>query len=236
MKKFLKWLDNFWYHYKWPVIIFTAFAVFAIIMTAQFFSRAEFDLDLLYAGPLNPTPNQLRDAETEISKLISDDLNDDGKKNCQITPFYLLTDEQAKALQAEYDAKEELFFVDRAKLADTQQKFTTQISAGNSALLILDPAWYTLLREQDLIIPLSETEGIAGTELENLSADGYSFRLADTPFAQFFTAVQVFPEDTVICLRRISTASAFIGKKEAEEQLALAKKTLCAMAAFGEGQ
>ncbi len=233
MKKFLKRLDNFWYHYKWPVIIFTGFAVVLIIMTTQFFSRAEYDVSVLYAGPLDITPNQSRDAETEIAKLLENDQNGDGKKNCQITPFFLLTEEQAAALQAEYDAMDELYFVDRAKLAANQQKFTNQISAGEGSLLLLDPHWYDLLRKQDLIVPLSEVEGIGGTGLEKLSPDGYSYKLSDTPFAGYFTAIGVFPDDTVVCLRRMSAASAFIGKSEAETQLALAKNILIAMLSFG---
>ena len=231
MKKIIKWLDNFWYHYKWPVIIFTAFAVFLIIMTTQFVTRTEYDLSVLYAGPLNITPNQTRDAEGEISKLIDEDVNGDGKKNCQITPFYMLTDEQAKELQAEYDAKEELFFVDMSQLASSQQKFTNQISAGDAFILILDPHWYGLLREQDFIIPLEEVL----PEVPGSSSDGYCIRLCDTPFAGFFTAMQVFPEDAVICLRRMPTASAFAGKKEAEKQLELSKRVFAAMLGYGEG-
>ena len=235
MKKFLKWLDNYWYHYKWPTVIFAAFAVFIVIMVTQFVTREEYDVAVLYAGPLNITPNQARDAETEISKLIDSDLNGDGKKNCQITPFYLLTDEQASALQAEYDAKEELYFVNRAELASTQQKFTNQISAGDGYLLLLDPYWYGILREQDLIVPLDEALGMGDGEISDISDDGYSILLSDTSFARFFTAMHVFPDDTLICLRRIPTASAFTGKSDSEKHLEYTKKLLRAMIDYSVG-
>ena len=48
-KKALKWLDNFWYHYKWPTIIAAFFiAVFAICI-AQAVTRSEYDMYVRYA-------------------------------------------------------------------------------------------------------------------------------------------------------------------------------------------
>ena len=49
--KFFKWLDNFWYHYKWHTII----AVFAIIVVivgiSQVVSKGTADVGVIYGGP-----------------------------------------------------------------------------------------------------------------------------------------------------------------------------------------
>ena len=43
MSKVLKWLDNFWYHYKWPFVIITFFVSLAIVLTVQLVSRENYD-------------------------------------------------------------------------------------------------------------------------------------------------------------------------------------------------
>jgi len=228
MKKLIKWLDNYWYHYKWPTVIVAALAVIIIIMTAQFVRRDKFDLSILYAGPLNITANQTRDFETETAKQLEGDLNGDGKKNCQLAAYYMLTEDQITAVQAEYDEREELYVVNRSELAATRQQFTNQISAGDASLMLLDPYWYEMLKKQDLIVPLAEYL----EEIPEYAADDCSLRLCDTPFARFFTAAQVFPEDTVICLRRMPVTSAFTGKSAAEKQFEASKELIRSFIGF----
>lgn len=228
MKKLLKWLDNYWYHYKWPTVITAALAIIIVIMAAQFVGRDKFDLSILYAGPLDITPNQTRDVENETAKLLAEDLNGDGKKNCQLASFYLLTEEQISAVQAEYDEREELYFVNRSELASTRQKFTNQISAGDASVMLLDPYWYETLKKQDLIVPLNEILD----SVPDYAQDEYSVRFADTPFAKFFTATQVFPDDTVLCLRRMPITSAFTGKSSAEKQYGCSKELFRAFVGF----
>ena len=43
MSKVLKWLDNFWYHYKWVAIIVTFFLVLGIILIVQLVSRENYE-------------------------------------------------------------------------------------------------------------------------------------------------------------------------------------------------
>ena len=42
--KFIKWLDNFWYHYKWPTIIVAFFLFVGVVCFAQCSTRATGDL------------------------------------------------------------------------------------------------------------------------------------------------------------------------------------------------
>ena len=214
MKKLIKWLDNYWYHYKWPTVIITLLAVIIVIMVTQFAVRESYDVSVLYAGPLQASANQTRDAESELAKLIKDDVNGDKKKNCQITSFFLLTDEQIKAIEAEYDEKDEMGFVNRSQISTTRQQFTNQVSAGDASVCLLDPYWYELLKSQELLVPLSE----ALDRVPEYAADEYSVRFSDTGFASYFTALQIFPADTVLCLRRLPAASAFVGGSSADEQ------------------
>ena len=44
---FLKWLDNYWYHYKWPTIIISFFAIVLIVVIAQMVNRPKYDIVIL---------------------------------------------------------------------------------------------------------------------------------------------------------------------------------------------
>ena len=99
MKKIIKWLDNFWYHYKWPTLIIGFLVIAVSVMSVQYITRDRFDLSVVYAGPFDPTANQTRAIETELGKLIGEDFNGDNKKNCQLNEFFLLTDEQYVEIQ-----------------------------------------------------------------------------------------------------------------------------------------
>ena len=228
MKKILKWLDNYWYHYKWATIIVTASIVVLVIMISQFATREKVDVSLIYAGPQIVTANARRDAETEIAKLLDSDLNGDGKKNCAITDFYLLTEAQIAEIQRDYDEKQEVHVVNRTELAGTETQFTNQISAGDASIMMLDPYWYDRLKKQNLIVPLDEILD----DVPDYAADEFSVRLCDTPFAGYFTALRFFPDDTVLCLRRLPVTSAFTGKSSAEKQYEASKELFRKMIGF----
>ena len=48
--KFLRWLENFWYHYKWHSLI-AAFLIFTVtVCTVQMCRKESYDMHILYAG------------------------------------------------------------------------------------------------------------------------------------------------------------------------------------------
>ena len=124
-----------------------------------------------------------------------------------------MTDEQYEQKRKEYDARGEYYYVNPQNLANNRQQFSNQVFAGESIVCLLDPAWYEVLLEQKAFVPLAEVLD----EVPDYACDEYCVRLCDTPFAKYFTAMQPFPEDTVLCLRTLSTATAFKNKDEAEK-------------------
>ena len=61
-------------------------------------------------------------------------------------------------------------------------------------------------------MPLEEVLGYVPEE----AIDEYGIRFRDTAFSEFFTATHVFPEDSILCIRRVSVMSAFKGQKKTE--------------------
>ena len=49
--KFLKWLDNYWYHYKWHTIIIGFFALMILFTLRQCANDATHDTVVAYCGP-----------------------------------------------------------------------------------------------------------------------------------------------------------------------------------------
>jgi len=79
-------------------------------------------------------------------------------------------------------------------------------------IYILDPGMYENVKRAGGLMPLSEALG----ETPAGAIDEYGMRLKETKFAQFYSAMDVFPEDSVLCIRRVSTMSVFKGQKKTE--------------------
>ena len=47
----LKWLENYWYHYKWHTLIVAFFVIMLTVMGVQMCSREDNDIYIIYAGP-----------------------------------------------------------------------------------------------------------------------------------------------------------------------------------------
>ena len=77
MEKILKWLDNFWYHYKWHTIIGAVFAVFLAVCIGQMASKDKIDSYIMYAGPIALTAQEIEDIEGAFETVVRD-YNGDG--------------------------------------------------------------------------------------------------------------------------------------------------------------
>ena len=52
MEKIKKWLENYWYHYKWATIIVLFFVTVFAIGIYQMASKSDYDTQIVYAGPV----------------------------------------------------------------------------------------------------------------------------------------------------------------------------------------
>ena len=213
MKEIIKRLDNFWYHYKWIVLITAFFAAAVIIMLVQFFAKDSYDAVILYTGPELPSANETRDIENAIESVMSEDYDGDGDRKISLNPLFLLTDEQLEDKKYTVDEEGNTVYINTSEMVNTRQQFTTQIFVGESLICLLDPNWYELAHAQDAFLPLSEIF----SAVPDCAYDECSLYLKDTEFGQYFTAMKALPEDTLLCFRRMPSSSALKNeKKEAE--------------------
>ena len=72
------------------------------------------------------------------------------------------------------------------------------------------------MRAADGFVPLAEIFDV----VPDSAVDAYGIRLYDTPFAQYFTISHIFPEETIVALRRVTTISQVRGQAKMEKMAA----------------
>ncbi|MBO5779086.1 MAG: hypothetical protein J6R82_05925 [Clostridia bacterium] len=223
MEKIKKWFENFWYHYKWHTIVTLFFVTVIAIGVYQMAAKEEYDTQIIYAGPvLLMGEDQIEGINAAFKAIVPEDYNEDGKKTIQIHDFTILSDEQ-------YAEKVEEAGGSVAFDPSTRRSYISNImtlySTGESSVSLLDPYVYNIFLGQSAYLPLEEVLG----EKPEYALDDYSVRLADTPFGEYFDALDVLPEDTVICFRKPTELSS---AKEAKEQYEFDKKLFQAIFTF----
>ena len=199
--KFFKWIDNYWYHYKWRTLIGAFFALIIIIASVQFFTKADVDIYILYTGPHVFAVDEIHEVENAFEQVMSGDRNRDGKKTASLQDITLMTEDQIREAKREADEMGINLTVNTVEMRNTQRQFNTQIFAGEAVICLLDPYWYAQVRDSGGFMKL---ECVLG-EKPSAALDDYGIRLFDTDFGKFFTAFAKFPEDTVLCIRVVST-------------------------------
>jgi len=215
MKQILKWIENFWYHHKLAAVIIVFAVVFLIIATVQTVSKDNADINILYAGPFWLSSAEIRGIESAFIQTMSEDYNGDGKNLVVIKDIILLSDVQIEERieNAKAEGVTDLY-INRNENLKLRNSLTTEIMGGESIICLLDPAWYEYVNAENGFMPLVE---ILGYKPAN-AIDDYGIYLKDTEFGQFFTAFQALPEDTILCMRRMTVLSMFKGTKKEEER------------------
>jgi len=200
-----KWLDNYWYHYKTPTLIFGFLAITILICVAQMITKTEADAYVLYAGPEEFTPNEVREIQNAFQLVMENDANGDGQKQTEIINLLLMTDEQIAQAQENAAAEGLVLVYNSQTIKENQNKFTSHLLSGEASILLLDPSWYDSIKKNGGFARLAD---VLGSQPE-FALDDYTVRLKDTLFGQYFTAFDSYPDDTLLCLRIQSTVSSF---------------------------
>lgn len=227
MEKFKKWLDNYWYHYKWHTIVVVFFVSVAIIGITQMASKESYDCNLLYAGPAILNKDQTEGIEDAFAAVMPSDHNEDGKKSVFINRFTILSDEQIKEKQEEAEKENDALYYDPTQRTNVLSQIGTIFSVGEASICLMDEYVYNIYRSQDAFLSL---EDLLGYKPE-YARDSASVYLKDTPFGEYFDALDALPEDTILCIRK-SAVFSDKSKKQANAQYAFEKELFCAIIEF----
>ena len=223
MNKAIKWLDNFWYHYKWHVIVIAFAVVFLVVAVGQMVNKEKVDVYVMYAGPTAFLPGEIYDIQDDFEDFMPD-INGDGKKIVQFIDITLLTDGQVKEYMDEAEKAGTEYKPDMEYISNARQKFKLQLAAGDAYLLLLDPELY----KEDYGIGMYEKLLDLGIETE-YAYDDSAIKFKETDFGKYYSSFEKFPEDTLMCFRKLNVTGKARGKKEQkkyDDQLVFMKQIL----------
>lgn len=201
----LKWLENYWYHYKWHTLIVLFFTVFISIMGVQMCSREEHDIHIIYAGPTIISEEKRAHIVDAFQQIMPEDYDGDGVKKVDFMDLILMNSDE---LTEAYKNGVSQYFLNEATVEQAQETMSVQAMAGDYVIFLIDADWYSALHKAGAFQPFEQLSSF-GIELpENARKyDDCAYYLNSLDFGKFFTCFDGFPDDTLFCIRRMSTAT-----------------------------
>ncbi len=231
MRKLWKWLENYWYHYKWITVIAAFLIVVLGIGIYQMLSKENYDIDVLYTGPAMLSAEQKQGIASAFASVMVGDFNEDGKKTVMINDITVLSDEQIAEKEAEAEAESDTVYYDYNNRQNSISQVTTLISTGETVICLMDDYMYQKYKTADAFLPLEEVLD----SVPDYALDEYSVHLSDTPFGRYFSACDALPEDTVLCIRKPSVMTGGRSQKNAERYYEFCKEIFQSLFDFSVG-
>ena len=199
--RFLRWIDNVWYHYKWHIII-GAFAIFTLVVClVQCTSRKSYDMTVVFAGNASLNASE----QDGICAALEAVMNRDETQAIQLVTYGIYTEEELLGMYSQENAEgnrviEDLAYGNAKKQnIDEGNAFSTFLKTGECAVWFVTPYVYEQYGIETLAAPLSE---IFGDAIPSGAANEYAVRLGDTALYQTYAALRELPADTLIVLTR----------------------------------
>ena len=213
VNNFRAWWDNFWYHNKWKTIFVVFLVLVVLIAVMQMEADTEYDAKVLYAGPHLFTAEERASLESAFSQILGSDYNKDQKKNTLLADLTIFTDEQLSELLNSTDDASLLVQYNMHSEDQKKQSFLQEATVGEHIICLLDPHWYEMLKERGGLV---ELEAVLGYRPEG-ALDEFGIRVKDLKFGQFYDIFDVLPEDTVLCMRIMSSSMLMAGSNHMKD-------------------
>ena len=218
MENFKKWLDNYWYHYKWPTLIALVFIfTFSIGIGQIAVEKNNYDVYALYAGPeyLHKEPHDMIVEEfTAVAEKVSGVSDTEEEKSVNLQMLIYLNDDQITAQKQAVEATGEMFTFDILENNNVFETFMKQLVSGENVIMFLDPYLYKTAEENGALYKVKE---IIGRNVPGMTDSGMGVRLKDSGLLEKYPSLSNLPEDTILCLRQVTHAMKLIGKSESKD-------------------
>ncbi len=224
--RLLRWLDNFWYHYKWHTIA-AVFAVFVVVLCIlQTCSRPDYDIHVMYAGGTDISraevggESEFRELTKAYQRFVSD-FSGDGERRVNLSVLFLPSQEQIKEIESRHDGTE----VNYALIKDNKEILRQSIAFGDYYIIILSEALFNEYTKIEKNNPFAEIRPYLpdGAKIAEKEGDeGYRLAgecgvyLSSTPLADN-PGFKDLGDDSIIVIRRFTEfGTQFKGEKATE--------------------
>ncbi len=196
--RFLTWLDNFWYHYKWRTIgaLFLSFVL--IVCVVQCARKEKTDVVVMYAGPYLYSGNETLTVKEELNLVMPSDFNGDGEKLTGLVTYQIMTAEQLEEYKKLVNAMDDPYVVDTSYFTTQSTNCNNYLLTGECAILLIDESLFVKLRDAERLRKLDE---VFPTVPES-AIDGYGIDFTKTALAKNSEQLAKLPKGTVLCLLR----------------------------------
>lgn len=195
--KFISWLDNYWYHYKWVTIVVAFFIIVFSVCTLQMCSKEKTDIIVVYAGGAFISSESSESVKGVIDAVMPEDFDGDGRKNVNFVKYEIYSADQIKEIESVTDANGERGYVDRSYNSSNYDNFCNYLQTGDASVYLVEDWLFEELKTADRIMNISDVLGYVPE-----GSDGYGVRLGDLAVYDSYAALRALPEDTVVCLLR----------------------------------
>ena len=230
---FLSKFENFWYHYKWHSIIAAILLITVTVLSVQMCTKESYDIHIIYAGDheikktsqggnISPYRNAL-----SSFKKVTDDFDDDGNVNINLLNLFIVNTDEASELLNKNPGME----INETLVREDTDTFDGALVYGEHYLVFLSERLYLEAEaryEGAVFMPVA---GYVpdGTDAELCGTHGVYLR--SLPFYSL-PEICNLPDDTVVCLRKLSEVSTAFGKKENEKNFKRAETVFKNILAF----
>lgn len=235
-RSFGEWLSNFWYHYKWHTVVGVVVIALAAVLIGQITTKEEYDIGIIYAGGhsfsrLSPggEPPSYNVAIQSLSKVCRD-FDGDGKINVTLKDHYVLTEGEIAALR-------------EAGKGDSINESLIQTDYNDLSTAIISGEYNVLFLSGELFSEYDERyDGGLFADLTPYLKDGadYEFYEGDTRAVYLkslgissLPELEKLPDDTVVCLRRLTLDLTF-GTGKVEEKYERAVEVIKSILSYGK--
>lgn len=195
--KFLKWLDNYWYHYKWHTIIIGFFALMILFTLRQCANDATHDTVVAYCGPTEFMSEQTEGMRDALEAVLPEDFDGDGQKYVEIVRYLYYSEQEIEAKKELYDDQWTIApaYVNQ-QLADFRDFVHLSIAANECSIYFISPSVYAFFTTN----PFRPLADVLDT-VPNSAHDAHTVRLGDTAlYKNDIRLQQILPADTLVCL------------------------------------
>lgn len=189
---FVRWIENFWYHYKWQTVLVVSVLLVLVIGFAQCGKNETTDATVTLAASYSLTEAQMDAVKGILEAALPQDFDGSGDKAVAVSTHLIHSEAELRALNTYLDAegKEQFsatdYQIDKHHNTDRYKTLQNYVMTGESAIWLVSPYVYESLLYNE------------GDEGSNWVAE--AIPLKDTAIYQHYDALKALPEDLLLVL------------------------------------
>ena len=190
------WLENFWYHNKWTVILVAFFLFVFTVCFVQCATTPHKDIYITFGGSHTVTGEE-KQAIEQVFQEVAKNAFGENSPAVGINSYAFYTEAELRELYTDPDTKDfdgAAFNMAKGKNTDQLETIKSYMLTGECSIWLVNTSVYEAQHMTDKAVPLTETFGTVPAGAYN----EYAIRLGDTAIYQYYEALQVLPADTLI--------------------------------------